>query len=550
MGRAADLAGTHFKTLNALQGPGRARHPRARATATPTRAAMQASLVPPAEPHRARGRSRRAPWPRAAASAGVATAETAADFERRAVRAHHRHLPPGPMHVGEQKEAGGRLGDAAAPGLSAACASLGFQLGRFKTGTPARLRRDHRLGRAASRSRATWSAAAARCAPTERAPLPLPAAADLPLTYTTEATHASSARNLHRSPLYQGEIVGRGPRYCPSLEDKVVRFADTRAPPGLPRARGARTRTLVYPAGSPRACPADVQLEFLRTIPGLERVEVVRYGYAVEYDYAPPTQLQPTLETQARRGPVLRRAAQRHVGLRGGRVPGPVRRHQRGPAGEGPGSRAGARPARGAWRGAAGRPGDEGRGRAVPDVHLALRASAQAARRERGVPARDTASAWGWSRVRSWKRTEAREARIQGELKRLEKERLSRTVGRPEVTYAWRRSPDSSLEARDADEVEVRAKYQGTSRRLKRRGFAGLTCWTRGASTPAGFTFKAVRGLSAEATERLERASRRRSVMRVGCPASRPPRWDCSSWVYLKRTGLFHVEQSEAAPDA
>ena len=175
------------------------------------------------------------------------------------------------------------------------------------------------------------------------APFPLQPAVTCGITYTTLETHRLLRDNLHRSPLFQGDIVGRGPRYCPSLEDKVVRFAARERHQVFLEPEGPDS-PLVYPAGLSTSMPADVQLEFLRTIPGLEQVEVVRFGYAVEYDYAPPTQLPSTLETKAVRGPVLRRPAQRHLRLRGGRLPGAVRGHQRGAAGEGRAAAA-ARPA-------------------------------------------------------------------------------------------------------------------------------------------------------------------------------------------------------------
>ncbi|MFN7132586.1 MAG: tRNA uridine-5-carboxymethylaminomethyl(34) synthesis enzyme MnmG, partial [Myxococcales bacterium] len=201
------------------------------------------------------------------------------------------------MHVGAERTIGGRAGDEAAAGLSAALRGLGLQLGRFKTGTPARLD-----GRSIDYSRTEPQ-------PGDEVPRPLsfstrlgagfPALPQLScaITWTTPETHAVIRGNLDRSPLYCGEIVGRGPRYCPSLEDKVVRFAARERHQIFLEPDGLDTH-VVYPAGLSTSLPADVQLEFLRTIPGLERVELVRPGYAVEYDYVPPTQLERTLQVK------------------------------------------------------------------------------------------------------------------------------------------------------------------------------------------------------------------------------------------------------------
>ncbi|MBX7114764.1 MAG: tRNA uridine-5-carboxymethylaminomethyl(34) synthesis enzyme MnmG [Myxococcaceae bacterium] len=200
------------------------------------------------------------------------------------------------MHVGAQKEVGGRLGDAAATGLSGSLRELGFVLGRFKTGTPARLRKSSidfsrcqkQPGDAHPRPFSRW---------TPLKGFPQKAPVDCYLTFTNEATHRILRDNLKFSPLYQGEIVGRGPRYCPSVEDKVVRFADKVRHTVFLEPEGPQS-DLVYPAGLSTSLPAAAQLAFLRSIVGLEDVQVERFGYAVEYDYSPPTQLKPTLETQ------------------------------------------------------------------------------------------------------------------------------------------------------------------------------------------------------------------------------------------------------------
>ena len=154
---------------------------------------------------------------------------------------------------------------------------------------------------------------------------------DCHITYTNEAVHDLIRANLHRAPMYSGQIQGRGPRYCPSIEDKVVRFADKDRHQIFLEPEGRNTLEY-YCNGISTSLPKDVQQAMLRLIPGLENAEVLRWGYAVEYDFAPPTQLHPTLETKPVDGPVLRRPDQRHHRLRGSGRPGADGRHQRGPA--------------------------------------------------------------------------------------------------------------------------------------------------------------------------------------------------------------------------
>lgn len=197
------------------------------------------------------------------------------------------------MHTGEAKTPGGRAGEGTTAGISAALARLGFELRRFKTGTPARLN-----GRTIDYDRTELQPGDDDPRPfsflTERIAQP-----QLPcwITYTNEAVHELIRANLERAPMYSGQIRSTGPRYCPSIEDKVVRFADKDRHQLFLEPEGRATQE-VYVNGISTSLPRDVQDAMFRHIPGLERAEIMRYGYAVEYDYSPPEQLDATLETK------------------------------------------------------------------------------------------------------------------------------------------------------------------------------------------------------------------------------------------------------------
>ncbi|MBP3954983.1 tRNA uridine-5-carboxymethylaminomethyl(34) synthesis enzyme MnmG [Gemmata sp. G18] len=197
------------------------------------------------------------------------------------------------MHTGEAKTVGGRAGDSSAEGMSNSLAEAGFELARFKTGTPCRIN-----GRTIDFTKCTVQPGDDTPRPfsfsTEKITVPQVVCHS---TETTAAVHDIIRANLHRAPMYSGQICGRGPRYCPSIEDKVVRFADKDSHLIFLEPEGLNTREY-YCNGISTSLPKDVQAEMLKRIPGLENAEVMRWGYAVEYDFAPPTQLHPTLETK------------------------------------------------------------------------------------------------------------------------------------------------------------------------------------------------------------------------------------------------------------
>jgi tRNA uridine 5-carboxymethylaminomethyl modification enzyme len=290
MGRVADLGGIQFRVLNRRKGPA-VRGPRAQAdrklyanamqraiSATPNLAVIEAE----ADDLIIRGERiaglKLADGRELAAGAVVLTTGT---FLR------------GLIHIGERQTPAGRVGEAPAVGLSLTLERLGFLLGRLKTGTPPRL--DGR----------TIDWAAVDMQPGDEPPEPFSALTErienpqvqCGITRTTAATHRIIRANVHRSPMYSGQILSRGPRYCPSIEDKIVRFGERDGhqiflePEGL-------DDTTVYPNGISTSLPEEVQAALIATIPGLTNVRVIRPGYAIEYDYVDPRELRPTLETK------------------------------------------------------------------------------------------------------------------------------------------------------------------------------------------------------------------------------------------------------------
>ena len=199
----------------------------------------------------------------------------------------------GLLHCGEEQKRGGRVGEDAAYGLSASLAALGFESGRLKTGTPARV------------DAATVDWAETTPQPGDHPPVPFSHftdAIELPqvpchIAYTNPRTHDVIRANLHRAPMYSGAIEGVGPRYCPSIEDKVVRFAERDRHQVFLEPEGLDS-SWIYLNGISTSLPRDVQHEILATIPSLRRARILQYGYAVEYDFFPPTQIRSTFETK------------------------------------------------------------------------------------------------------------------------------------------------------------------------------------------------------------------------------------------------------------
>jgi tRNA uridine 5-carboxymethylaminomethyl modification enzyme len=289
MGRIADMGGIQFRVLNRRKGPA-VRGPRAQADRKLYAAAMQEAI-------------------RAAANLSVIEGEVddlianarvtgvrltdGRAFATGAVVLTTGTFLRGLIHIGEKQIPAGRVGEAPAIGLSATLERAGFALGRLKTGTPPRL----------DGTTIDWRALEMQ--PGDDPPEPFSVLTDhianpqiaCAITRTTAATHAIIRENVHRSPMYSGQIRSSGPRYCPSIEDKIVRFGERDGhqiflePEGL-------DDTTVYPNGISTSLPEEAQRALVASIPGLERARVVRPGYAIEYDHVDPRELRPSLETK------------------------------------------------------------------------------------------------------------------------------------------------------------------------------------------------------------------------------------------------------------
>jgi tRNA uridine 5-carboxymethylaminomethyl modification enzyme len=309
MGINADATGIQFRLLNRTRGPS-VRAPRVQCDKKAYQFRMKAVLERAPNLDIKQATVSQILVDRQSRAAGVET-DIGMRFNAAAVVVTSGTFLRGLLHVGSHTRPGGRMADTSSR-LSESLRELGFETGRFKTGTPCRINRQ--------------SINFERC---ERQPgdvppfyfsfLPQPEAKNsndvftlnsamfpveqLPcwITYTTPKTHGIIRQNLRRSALYSGRIEGTGPRYCPSIEDKIVKFPDKAAHQIFLEPEGRHTEEF-YVNGLSTSLPYDIQVEFIRSIPGLEEAELMRPGYAVEYDYFPPTQLRQTLETKVVEG--------------------------------------------------------------------------------------------------------------------------------------------------------------------------------------------------------------------------------------------------------
>jgi tRNA uridine 5-carboxymethylaminomethyl modification enzyme len=290
MGEATDRAGIQFKVLNRSKGPA-VQGPRAQCDRDLYAAAVQDILQ--AEPNITIVEGSATSLMHDGKSVRGVVLKDGTRLDARAVIVTTGTFLRALMHSGEVKTVGGRFGEPAAETLSDSLRDLGLKLGRLKTGTPPRI------------DRTTVDFAKLEEAPGDAKPRPFSILTDaLPLpqvlchlTYTSDVAHELIRANLHRAPMYSGQIHATGPRYCPSIEDKVVRFADKERHQVFVEPEGL-THPWLYLNGISTSLPPDVQDAVVRSLPGFENAVIARYGYAVEYDFVNPEQLEPTLQVR------------------------------------------------------------------------------------------------------------------------------------------------------------------------------------------------------------------------------------------------------------
>ncbi|PYN25188.1 MAG: tRNA uridine-5-carboxymethylaminomethyl(34) synthesis enzyme MnmG [Candidatus Rokuibacteriota bacterium] len=480
MGRTTDRAAIQFKTLNASRGPA-VRSSRAQCDRARYRSAMKQTVE--SEP---RLEVRQGQAARFLLDGGRVTGvedQVGVRHHARAVVVTAGTFLRGLIHVGLARQSAGRAGEFAAIDLSSALRDLGLTLGRLEQWGDAEPWPFH------------WA--------TDRLALPQVACH---LTYTTPHTHEIVRANLDRSPLYSGVIDATGVRYCPSIEDKVKRFADRERHQVILEPDGLDTEE-VYANGISTSLPVDAQEALVRSIPGLERAEVMRPGYAIEYDFVHPTQLAPTLECRAAPGLYL-----------AGQINGTTGYEEAA--------------ALGLWAGVNAAAAVLGREPFLPDrseCYMAVlvddlvtkgtlepyrmftsRAEYRLLLREDNADLRLVRYGHGLGLV-SRERHEAverRRAQVAAEIQRLEATRVGGTrllqlLRRPEVTYAdvRRLDPDALADPTLARQVEVAAKYEGYIRRMLDDVARFRRLEER--RIPDGLDYRAVPGLSTEIRERL-----------------------------------------------
>ncbi|PYN04945.1 MAG: tRNA uridine-5-carboxymethylaminomethyl(34) synthesis enzyme MnmG [Candidatus Rokuibacteriota bacterium] len=500
MGRNTDRAAIQFKTLNASRGPA-VRSSRAQCDRARYRGAMKHTVETQVRLETRQGQAVRFVLD-GGRVAGVVD-QLGVEYRARAVVVTAGTFLRGLIHVGLARHSAGRAGEFAAIDLSDALRALGLTLGRLKTGTSPRLRR----------STIEYASLEAQWGDAE--PWPFHWATERPsllpqiachLTYTTERTHDIVRANLDRSPLYSGIIDATGVRYCPSIEDKVKRFADRPRHQVILEPDGLETEE-VYANGISTSLPPDAQEELVHSIPGLERAEIMRPGYAIEYDFIHPTQLAPTLECRAAPGLYL-----------AGQINGTTGYEEAA--------------ALGLWAGANAAAAVLGHEPFLPDrseCYMSVlvddlvtkgtlepyrmftsRAEYRLLLREDNADLRLTAAGHRLGLVSRERHdaVERRRAQVDAEMRRLAGTRLGGTpllqlLRRPEVTYAdlRRLDEDALADPLVARQVEVTAKYAGYIRRM----LDDVARFKRleGRGIPDGLDYGVVPGLSTEIRERL-----------------------------------------------